>query len=325
MKILWHDFQLSYRGSSLSTYNYAKYNQEILGNESVIVSTSSRPNEMELLEKCKSLCKVVLYPEVWNGNDNSHLRTALEKIVAEEKADVFYAQKGGENDGIMPGNCKTIAHYVFRGDQQHGDSYVAISEYLAKKHSRTDYIPYIVRNFDHRYNGGIRYNYCIPKEDLVIGWTGGSTSFSVDFVKNSILELLEKRKDLWFVFMPNSIGISHERIRSNPISVDPHEKKLFIGTCDAMIHARRDGETFGLACAEFSAANKPVITYDGFEPWYDRAHIDMLGEKCFKYKNKQELFDIILNLDRKDIAGKDWNAYRSFNPKTVMEKFKSYL
>lgn len=326
MKVAFHDFQLNYRGSSLSTYNYAKYNQEILGNESIIVSTSSRPNEMELLDRCQKLCKTILYPEVWNGQDNSHLRRALEKIVADEKIDVFYAQKGGEDDGILPTNCKTIAHYVFRGDQPHGDHYLGISEYLAKKHGRVEFLPYIVES-----NLGPTEDYRekleIPKEDLMIGWLGGKTSFSLDFVRSVIFDVLYTRKDLYLFNMPN-IFPTHQGGRHIQFFANTSEnvKSNLINACDVMIHARRDGETFGLACAEFSAANKAVITYDGHEPWYDRAHIEMLGDKCFKYKNESELRELLLNLDVKDLRNKDWDAYtEKFNPKIVMEKFRTYL
>lgn len=38
-----------------------------------------------------------------------------------------------------------------------------------------------------------------------------------------------------------------------------YEKTTFINTCDAMLWARHDGETFGLAIGEFSSKNKPVI------------------------------------------------------------------
>ena len=37
MKIAFHSYQLGDRGTEICLYKYAKYNQEILGNESVIV------------------------------------------------------------------------------------------------------------------------------------------------------------------------------------------------------------------------------------------------------------------------------------------------
>ena len=50
------------------------------------------------------------------------------------------------------------------------------------------------------------------------------------------------------------------------------EKEAFYRTCDAMLHARRDGETFGLAVAEFSVRNKPVITKGASKRWVASLH-----------------------------------------------------
>ena len=43
IKIAFHSYQLGERGTEVCLYKYAKYNREILGNESIIISTSSRP------------------------------------------------------------------------------------------------------------------------------------------------------------------------------------------------------------------------------------------------------------------------------------------
>ena len=53
-----------------------------------------------------------------------------------------------------------------------------------------------------------------------------------------------------------------------------------------MIHGRKDGETFGLAVAEFSSANKPVITY---KKSTDKEHIRILNKKGIYFDNKDEL------------------------------------
>jgi glycosyltransferase involved in cell wall biosynthesis len=44
-----------------------------------------------------------------------------------------------------------------------------------------------------------------------------------------------------------------------PASSDCDTKSRFIRSCDAMLHARYDGETFGLAVAEFSAHNREYM------------------------------------------------------------------
>jgi CDP-glycerol glycerophosphotransferase (TagB/SpsB family) len=89
-----------------------------------------------------------------------------------------------------------------------------------------------------------------------------------------------------------------------------------------MLHARFKGETFGLAVAEFSLRNKPVITYAGS---HDRAHEMMLERDAFYYKNPTELNLIFHNLEQyfgKQNLSRDWNKYRNYSPEKVMEKFK---
>jgi len=55
-------------------------------------------------------------------------------------------------------------------------------------------------------------------------------------------------------------------------------KAQLINACDGMINARDIGESFGLACAEFSMKNKLVITYF-MSP--QRSQIEILGDKGF--------------------------------------------
>ena len=51
-----------------------------------------------------------------------------------------------------------------------------------------------------------------------------------------------------------------------------------------MIHARQGGESFGLAIAEFSSFNKPVLTSSiHHDEGKARFHIDTLGEKVRVY------------------------------------------
>lgn len=47
MKILFHENQLSYRDTTTALFDYAKYNQEILGNESIIVYQKNNPNNFQ--------------------------------------------------------------------------------------------------------------------------------------------------------------------------------------------------------------------------------------------------------------------------------------
>jgi len=98
---------------------------------------------------------------------------------------------------------------------------------------------------------------------------------------------------------------------------DLYTKRKFINTSDAHLHARFEGESFGLTCAEYSICNKPIITYGSSK---EKNHIFILKEKGIYYNNAVELVNIILNFTLQD---KDYNAYKDFSPKKIIDKFKS--
>nr|HMQ23771.1 hypothetical protein [Planctomycetota bacterium] len=86
----------------------------------------------------------------------------------------------------------------------------------------------------------------------------------------------------------------------------------------AMLQARAMGESFGLACAEFSICNKPVVTWFASR---DRYHIDVLRERGIYYCDKGDLLRILLSFAPR--AG-DYDAYsQRFDPLTIMRIFDS--
>jgi hypothetical protein len=95
-------------------------------------------------------------------------------------------------------------------------------------------------------------------------------------------------------------------------------KRKFINTCDALIHARDRGETFGLTCGEFAICKKPVITYGVAK---ENEHLLILKDKAVIYNNEQELFDI-MNTFHKDKYDMTDNGYMFYNPENVMNIFK---
>ena len=88
-----------------------------------------------------------------------------------------------------------------------------------------------------------------------------------------------------------------------------------------MIHARGIGETFGLACGEFSMKNKPVITYF-MSP--QRSHIEILGDKGIFYKGPRDLKQILLAFNPEIQHTRTWDAYSAqYSPEPVMKQFKA--
>ena len=73
-----------------------------------------------------------------------------------------------------------------------------------------------------------------------------------------------QREKIFISFFKNTPRFyDHPNIIHAQATADMEYKTKFINTSDAMIHARLEGESFGLSCGEFSIRNKPVITWDG--------------------------------------------------------------
>ena len=322
-KIAFHSYQLGDRGTEICLYKYAKYNREILGNESIIISTSSRP--IPSFDRFKEF-ETILYPDVWiNDGKNDSLRNTLESICDKNGVDVFYAIKGGDDDGFMPTNTKRLAHCIFRMDQPHGDVYSGVCKYISEKHGRIHpYVHHILEKEAPHVEDDFRDEFGIPKDALVLGRHGGHDTFNLSFTHNAIVSALESRKDLWFVFLNTRPFVKHERVIYLPWTMDEEYKAKFVNTCDAMMHARADGEIFSLSTAEFSIRNKPVITWNPPNPpsHYDTGHIYVMGEDSIYYKDGNELFFILTNLDKKEINSLDWGKYcGDYTAEKVMNEF----
>jgi hypothetical protein len=308
MRIAFHSNQLSLRGTEVSMYDFGKYNEEILNNESVIFAKdpSIWQYSHPLAEKkFKDRFKVFQYK---NFNE-------VEKILDREKIDIFYTQKAGFNDGIVSPGRKTVVHSVFQHYEPHGDVYAYISKWLGDKY-KSKYVPYIVDL--PKTEDNLRKQLNIPSNAIVFGRHGGLETFDIPFVYKTIEKVLAKRDDIYFLFLFTNKFINHKNVIFLEGNQDLVYKVNFINTCDAMLHARKVGETFGLAVAEFSLRNKPVFTFGG--NMRESAHIQMLGNNAIKYHNENELFNKILNF--KPDSTRDWNSYKEYNPEKIMNVFK---
>lgn len=300
MKIAFHSNQLGIRGTEVALYDYALGNIEILGNESIIISSAN--SDLTSLDKFKEKFKVYLY-------DNF---SEVENIIKKENIDAIYYIKSGENDGKLVTNAKNLVHAVFKHNEPHGDVYAYVSKWLSDEMSNGElpYVPHMVNLPKHKLN--YKENFNISNE-IVVGWYGGN-NFEIPFARQAVIDIAEKRKDIIFLFMNQDPFCNLENVVFIEGTTDLDEKVAFINTCDFMIHARERGETFGLTIAEFSTLGKPIITYHGSP---ERNHIDVLGEDGMYYSNYQELYDILDNL----IVFTDINCYHDYTPEKVMNKF----
>jgi hypothetical protein len=312
MKIAFHDNSLSLRGTTVAIYDWAYWTRQYLNIEPIIMyNINENANDDKAIKKFQKEFSVFGYSD----------KTEIDSILEKNNCDYFLMEKGGSPDGVISTVSKNLVNAIsgwWKPEWVHGDVYAMGSKWLSKlTNYEIPYVPYIVHLPEH--NLDMREELSIPKNALVFGRNGGWDTFDLPFVKESIIETLEKRKDIWFLFQYTEPFYEHERILYLDGTADLNEKVKFINTCDVMLHARYIGESFGLSCAEFSIRNKPVITWHNSP---ERNHIDTLGEKGIYYENKKDISHILYNLDKTEINELEWNCYQDYSPEKVVEKFK---
>ena len=310
--MIFHENRLCQTGTSTALYDYAYYCREYLNITPIIVS--SKKEEHISLEKFNKEFEVILYEnliEVQNLIDNRNINN-------------FYAIKFGLLDDLIFKNCKNLIHAVFfcHHGQYHGQVYAFVSEYMSLfKDNKIPFVPHMINLPD--IDEDLRQKLSIPRDAFVIGRYGGYDTFNIDFVKEVVIEQSNK---IYFLFANTEKFYDHPNIIHLPSMIGLEEKVKFINTCDAMLHARDYGETFGLSVLEFACKNKQIITYDNEELQNNhmlggRNHFLFLRNNCHKYKNKEELKNIIINLNKTNPFNTLY-LNEEFSPKNVISKFE---
>ena len=342
--------------------DYARGNQEVLGNQSFFLMPW-RDGEAEhpVARRMKEIAPLRFYR---SGEER-------EGILREEGADFFYCIKNGFNDGAFSTKIPTGIHAIFRESEFHGDVYAYVSPWLSKvmSHGKAPWVPHMARlaedsgdmrmeNGDRRTEdrdqrtegegqraevGGQWSDLRIPKEATVFGRHGGDDSFDIAWVQEAVVQTARANPAIWFLFLntrefPNAQKLPN--IRFLPPTADPVLKRRFLNTCDAMLHGRMRGETFGLSCLEFAMLGKPVLTYANSP---ERAHLEILGGAATAYQNAEELKQLLRHpasvirpqakhRGQKTEGGGPGSVagsralvdgyFADYEPKAVMQKFK---
>ena len=360
LRLAFWEHQLTERGSTLALYDYADFAERILGHRVVLVmykgnAPLNHPLAVEKVRRRFGNETVV----GMNHSDRS-TNNVTELLINRNVSHVYIIKHGGVNSypmftqpgarhragAMVPRGVRTLVHCIFDAREPHGDVYAKISP---RVHGEgVPIVPHMVRPLTVGGNssGGdvampdLRSELGIPPNATVFARYGGSDSFNIGFVHKVLCRMaLDAQHNAtgapYFLFMNtpafcmNSYTTRHlDHLIRLPASTDPARKSAFVRAADAMVHARAEGETFGLAIAEFSAANKPILANCcpyGAQGLHrdDRFHLDTLGERAITYKDEATLRHALLSFDRNAAAarGAYWNAYREFEPSEVMRTF----
>jgi hypothetical protein len=305
--------KLTLRGTEVAIFDYAHYNEKILGNKSIIIT-----RDYDIIKHEWDVDKMA-YDKFNDRFDVYYYQHQedIDKIVLDNKVSHIFIIKAGDWDGLYSNFCKNIIHCVFSTGQPHGDIYTPIGQTINNLRG-TNYpvTPHMVTLPES--NENLRNALRIPENAIVFGRYGGKETFDINFVYDVIQKIVNVRDDVYFLFMNTNVFYEHKNIIYLPGNTDMNFKRKFINTCDALIHARIGGETFGLTCGEFAICKKPVITWGGS---IENEHLLILKEKAVIYNTPEDL-KTILETFTKDKYDVSENGYMFYTPENVMKIFK---
>lgn len=311
MRIAFHSNQLCLRGTEIALYDYAHYNETLLGNESVIITDRNSPfHDLKAIEKFSKRFRIFCYDHV----------SQLDDMIASAEAQLLYCIKAGVKDQVVSKQVKTVVHAVFKYYEPHGDVYAYVSEWLSQ-HMSKGACPFVPHMIDLPViNDDLRTELGIPQDAVVFGRHGGRETFDLTFAQEAVVETAQRDPGRVFLFLnTDRFGPELPNLKFLEGTADTTYKVRFINSCDAMLHARQSGETFGLAVGEFSSRNKPVITWSESA---ERAHLDILSDRALKFRDKESLQSILSNFT--PAPQMSWDCYsHRFNPQAVMAQFKT--
>lgn len=164
----------------------------------------------------------------------------------------------------------------------------------------------------------LRKDLAIPESAKVFGILLGEDKVTVKEAIEGIDSATREDPRLYILVLgPRPFLPSRHNIIYMEKTGDRHFVDRFANTCDAAIHCRSLGETFGNAVAEFSCRGKAVFVYPHV---HDKFHLKTLGSKGIHYTTSEGLRRALHVFNPK--SGKDYAAYTEFTPARVMAAFK---
>ena len=223
-------------------------------------------------------------------------------VAAKKKYDWSYFLKKGTNDGLSISNIPNNIHVVFNIYEPHGNKYAYISKWLADHSARQSNIliprgrskvpnPFIKRlwvpfGVDMPLpNESLRSEWGISDEARICIRLGGETTFDIPWVQNVIIDLLENDLNFYFVGYNTNKFTNHKRALFYPAINSKQEKSNALHSADIFLHARKQGESFGMAILEAMQVKIPIIAWRG---GWDKNHTKILSKESL-YKNEKDL------------------------------------
>jgi hypothetical protein len=287
MKFCFLDWVVDGRGMSQSLYNYAlrlNVDVEILVGK---IDNSARESfEPSAISRLKKKFVVTRFDGLSELTSTVRLRSCNAVYVQHLSAKPQPFVKA-----IQDGGAKVSFHCMGWCSHRQGDSFATISEWASKRFHQPHYVPLMVNPClsDSVANRTVfRSSIGVSETDTLVCYLGSKHSFDHNIVRQlfSNVSWMSEYPRIHFAFMPRPEWFSqiHWRMHFVPFSTNELSKYEYIKACDGMLHGRSNGESFGMAVAEFASCNKPVITASAQSSGggYETAHLEHLKSKALQ-------------------------------------------
>jgi glycosyltransferase involved in cell wall biosynthesis len=323
-RLLFHSDEISERGTTTSIVGY----MEALikeGHEITWAVQSSNANNQLVMQEYSEKFDILIYDQFERF---SH--------TAKKHYDWAYFMKKGLNDGRFFSTIPTNIHSVFKYYQPHGDTYAYISQWLARSSSRLA-IPLLPAKLKNRIPNpflnlewvpygvdlaqsteSLRSAWGIPVEARLILRYGGKSTFDIPWVLDEISWQLDNDKNTFFVGVNTDQFIDHPRALFLPAIISTTEKANMLASADLVLHARRQGESFGMVILEAMQAGKPILAWRG---GWDRNHTQLLPDECL-YRNQHDLRRKLSTEQNSKTVAENFLHSNLFRISSVMPQFK---
>ena len=235
------------RGTEVATFEYADYNEKILGNESFILFLNVEQKQIDFKKDHSPEVKETFVNRFGDHFIDCKTIDDINYILGKENISIVYWLVSGNVDPrYTQMTKKTAIHAVFDFVPQ-GYAFAAISNWLSisnPKYTDIPVVPHIVHS-PKDLSTTLHDKLQIPKDAVVFGRHGGYDTFDVSYAKEAVIELAQKHQNWYFLFLNTEKFCELSNVIFLEKTWDSDFKERFINTSDAMIHARTSGETLG--------------------------------------------------------------------------------
>jgi hypothetical protein len=324
-QLIFHVDQLSERGTSTAVYEYARIIRELNMQASITYPIESDLSGLNLFKNEFELIPYKNFTELKYNSRNF---------------DLAYFLKYGTNDKKLIPGIPNFVQAVFPTFHPHGTKYFYVSQWLAEymknKHKNSlrgriskfrgtinatdfDYLDHCVDM--PKPNEDIRAIYGIPNDAIVGIRYGGYKTFDLPWIKKWIVEELERNADFWFIAINTEKFFHHKRLLNLPAEIGKQNKANLVGAADFFLHARAQGETFGMSIVESLQVNTPVFAWRGGE---DLNHLTLLPDE-FLYDHDTSLSELLIKRKSNYENFELFSIAEEFRPKNIGPKLKNLL